>query len=278
MSRQRVLITGGTRGLGQAIGRRLARTGAEVVLTHRWGSVDEAALIAEWTAEGLVPPRILMADAAAPEDLVPLMATIAAELGGLDVVVSNVAFSTPELPGAAGLGSLKRDRFERVLGWSTWPLLDLVQASAMLPEPPRRYVAISSLGSTVCPPGYDTLGVAKAALEGLVRYLAARLGPSGVRVNAVRYGYLDTDGLRAMLPASELDRLRRAGAFLDVDAAAGVVEALCSGLLDTVSGQVIVADGGVSLLAPGFLAAEPADVSDISNCSPDLPAVSEPTS
>src|SRR5690606_23310788 len=88
-----VLVTGGTRGLGKAIGLEFARAGAKVYLTHRWGSVDEEELVAEFRQEDLPAPRIVESDVADGDATRELMGIIKEEAGRVDVIVSNVAFS-----------------------------------------------------------------------------------------------------------------------------------------------------------------------------------------
>jgi NAD(P)-dependent dehydrogenase (short-subunit alcohol dehydrogenase family) len=120
-----VLVTGGTRGLGKAIGLEFARTGARVFLTHRWGSVDEDELAGEFTAEGLAAPTIVECDASDSDATRELMGTIKDEVGALDVIVSNVAFAKV----VRDLSELRRSALELSLGYSAWPVVDLVQAS-----------------------------------------------------------------------------------------------------------------------------------------------------
>jgi NAD(P)-dependent dehydrogenase (short-subunit alcohol dehydrogenase family) len=244
-----VIVTGGTRGLGKAIGVEFGRAGATVFLTHRWGSADEDELRAEFDSEGLRLPRIIQSDVSDPAAARALMRDVLAERVRLEVIVSNVAFAkvvrSPE--------DLKRDSLELSLRYSTWPVLDLVRAAREeLGSYPPRVLAISTDGGAVCHPGYDMAGVAKAALETLCRYLALHLRSEGVRVNAVRCGPVDTASLRATFddPAVDAALRRRDGLFVDPLVVARACIALCSGLMDGVTGQVITVDEGFSLLGP----------------------------
>jgi 3-oxoacyl-[acyl-carrier protein] reductase len=243
----RVLVTGGTRGLGEGIARAFARAGARVAVTHRWGSVPAFVLARRWEEEGLPPPLVVEADAGEPDDTRALMDSLGEHMGGLDIIVANVAFGGI----LRSLSAFDRGSAELSLRRTTWPLFDLVLAcQERLERLPERVVAVSSLGASRCPDGYDYIGIAKAALEASCRYLAARLGPAGVRVNALRYGYVDTDGLAETFGPDEVARLREAGAFLALDEAAEAAVALGSGWLDAVNGHVLVVDGGASLRAP----------------------------
>ncbi len=244
-----VLITGGTRGLGKAIGIEFARAGARVYLTHRWGSVDEEELAAEFRTLGLPVPRIVEADAGDPEATRELMALLQAEVGRLDVVISNVAFAKV----VRDLEDLKRNAFELSLRYSAWPVVDLVQAAHQaFGRYPRYVIGISSGGGEVCFDGYDLAGAAKAVLETLCRYLAFRLKRYGVRVNVVRPGLLDTASARATFGDETVEAIQsRLGTWLlDPRQVARVCVALCSGWMDAVTGQVIVVDEGWSLVSP----------------------------
>jgi NAD(P)-dependent dehydrogenase (short-subunit alcohol dehydrogenase family) len=244
-----VVITGGTRGLGRALGLAFARAGATVFLTHRWGSADEDELRAAFTGEGLAAPFIIESDASDPEAVRALMREVAARRSPLVAIVSNVAFAGT----TRDLGDLSRTSLELSLRYSTWPVLELLRAAKdTLGYPPPYAIAISSDGGDVCHPGYDMVGIAKAALETLCRYLAIRLRPEGVRVNVVRCGLLDTASARALVGQDLLDSdmARREGLILDPRSVASACVALCSGLLDSVTGQVITVDEGVSLISP----------------------------
>jgi NAD(P)-dependent dehydrogenase (short-subunit alcohol dehydrogenase family) len=242
-----VVITGGTRGLGKAIGLEFARAGARVVLTHRWGSVGEGELAREFEAQGLPPPDVVESDAGDPEAVRALMARVREHAGRLDAVISNVAFAKA----VRDVRELKRNSFELSLRYSAWPVVDLAQAALeVFGRYPRYLVGVSSLGADVCPAGYDLAGASKAALEALCKYLALRLKPHGTRVNVLRTGFLDTASSRATFGDAAIDELGRRGMLIDPAGAARACLALCSGLLDAVTGQVLVADEGWSLVDP----------------------------
>jgi NAD(P)-dependent dehydrogenase (short-subunit alcohol dehydrogenase family) len=244
-----VIVTGGTRGLGAALGLEFARAGAAVYLTHRWGGADEDALRASFDAEGLPRPCIVESDASDPGDARTLMQEVAKASAPLHAIVSNVAFG-----GIAGedIEALSRNSLELSLRYSTWPILDLLRASReTLGLYPRYALAISSDGGQICHPGYDMIGVAKAALETLCRYLAFRLRPDGVRVNAVRSGPIDSDSTRAMFGDAMNEPAARTPGFLtDARTVARACVALCGGLMDGITGQVITVDEGASLFGP----------------------------
>ena len=242
-----VLITGGTRGLGKAIGLEFSRVGAKVFLTHKWGSISEGDLITEFLAQDLPPPRIVESDVGDSEAIRALMGAIQEEVGALDIVISNVSF----VKIANDIQDYKRKSFELSLQYSTWPFVDLLQAAHTVTGGfPRYAIAVSSHAPDICFHGYDFAGPSKAALETLCRYLALQLKSSGVRVNAIRPGCIDTASFRATSGDQTVDLLKQRGLLLDPQGAARVCVALCSGWMDAVTGQVIAADEGWSFVNP----------------------------
>jgi NAD(P)-dependent dehydrogenase (short-subunit alcohol dehydrogenase family) len=248
-----VIVTGGTRGLGKAIGMEFGRCGATVFLTHRWGSVSEDELRAEFAREGLPHPHIVESDASDPDATLGLMRHVLDPAFPLIAAVSNVAFAK----NVNGIQDLQRGSLELSLRYSAWPMVDLLHAAkATLGYYPRYALAISSDNGAVCHPGYDMVGAAKAVLETLCRYVALHLKHEGVRVNAIRCGPLDTaslhatfgDALESMAP--EARRAARERLMLDPRVVARACVALCSGLMDSVTGQVLTVDEGLSLISP----------------------------
>jgi NAD(P)-dependent dehydrogenase (short-subunit alcohol dehydrogenase family) len=244
-----VLVTGGTRGLGKAVGMEFARAGATVVLTHRWGSVSESELQQEFASAGLPPAHVVESDVSDRKAVRELMERVRQRAGRLDVFVSNVAFAKI----VQEIAELKRSTLELSLAYSAWPLVDHVQAAReVLGRSPRYVLAVSSDGPDVCHAGYDLAGASKAVLETLVRYLALRLRGDGVRVNAVRPGLLDTASSRATAGDAAIEAVRERAAALvqDPRGVARACVALCSGLMDAVTGQVLTVDEGWSLVDP----------------------------
>jgi NAD(P)-dependent dehydrogenase (short-subunit alcohol dehydrogenase family) len=243
------LVTGGTRGLGLAIAMELGRAGATVYVTHRWGSVSDDELRAAFAAEGIPAPRCIESDAGSAEDTRALMETIGGDGVPLDVMVSNVAVAKV----VPTLDDLRKNALDLSLGFSAWPMVSLLQASEqVLGTLPRYLIGISSDGVNVCHDGYDLAGVSKSAMETLCRYLAVRLKPRGVRVNVIRPGALDTESSRATFGEAAIARVREqvGDVFLDPRGVARACLALCSGLMDAMTGQVLVVDEGWSLVSP----------------------------
>jgi enoyl-[acyl-carrier protein] reductase III len=114
-------------------------------------------------------------------------------------------------------------------------------------------VSISSLGARRVMKDYFLVGVSKAALEAVTRYLAVEFAPHGIRVNAVSGGLVETDALKSFAWGAEVidDTVRRtpAGRMVEPEDLAQVVAFLCTPGAAMIRGQTIVVDGGFSLLA-----------------------------
>lgn len=168
------LVTGATRGLGLAIARKLCASGCAVWLVYAHS--DDDARRAEEELAGLQgTATALRGDVTAPGVLAGLVERVRGESGRIDVFVHNVATLHPGPALGADLGALHAD-----LAASLDPLVAAAPALAeAMAGGPGRIVAVSSSGAHRVIPRYANLGVAKAALESLVRYLAAELAGRG---------------------------------------------------------------------------------------------------
>ena len=238
-----VLITGGTKGIGLAIGLAFGRRGASTYLTQKWGSADADDVAAQFAAVGAPRPTILDADVAIDEDTTAAFARIE---GGLDVLISNVAFS----PLVHSLDEITRRGLAKALDYSTFPLLAYTRAAhARFGAYPKYVVAISSVGAETYHVHYDVIAMAKAALETLVRYLNHRLRDGGTRVNALRTRFASTDSLRATFgdDFEPFVEKHAPGLFTSPADLAEAAVGLCSGLMDGIGGQVITIDRGAQV-------------------------------
>jgi len=227
----------------------LSRAGATVYVTHRWGSVDESELAAVFQQQAVPPPIMVESDVSDGEDTRALMRQIKAQSGNLHIIISNVALARA----VTSLADMKKSSLDLALSYSAWPAVDLMQASdEVFGVLPRYLTAISGDGASVCHDNYELVGTSKSVLETLVRYLAVRLKTRGTRVNAIRPWVLDTDNLRNFFRDAEVQKIKehRAELFLDPQRVARTVLGLCSGLMDSITGQVITVDEGWGLLSP----------------------------
>jgi enoyl-[acyl-carrier protein] reductase III len=238
-----VLVTGGSRGIGKAIALRFAERGARRVAIGYLRN-DRAA---EETAEELrgagAEPLLLRGNVASER-----VAGDAAELGPFDAIVHNAATGVikPAL-------ETEDKHWDWTLNANARALLALVRACA--PQMPKgsSVVGVSSLGSIRVLDNYVLVGVSKAALEAVVRYLAVELAPRDIRVNTVSAGVVETGALDHFPNRKQMiaDGLKRtpAGRLVEPGDVADAVCFLCSPEAEMVRGHTLIVDGGYSLLA-----------------------------
>jgi enoyl-[acyl-carrier protein] reductase III len=240
---RRVLVTGGSRGIGAVLSRTLAARGAHVGVNYAQDDAAAARTVEEIRAAG-GSAETLRANLVRPEEIRDLVARAAAG-GRLDVVVHNAAIGSFKK-----LMNLRANQWDLSLGVNARALLHLAQEAAPhLEKTSGCLVGVSSLGGSRVIPEYGAIGVSKAALESLVRSLAVELSPRGIRVNAVSAGLIDVPSVRLHPRYDELERrsVERAGRLGTADDVANVVLFLVSPLAAWITGQTVIADGGMSL-------------------------------
>jgi enoyl-[acyl-carrier protein] reductase III len=243
------LITGGGRGIGRAIALELARRGADVLINYV-RHPDPARAVAEEVRALGRQADTLRANVAEETHVQRMFADVGERFGYLDFLINNSA-SGVNRP-IAELTPHHWDWTLNVNARGAWlcaraalPLMRARQGGAV--------VSISSLGGRRVMRDYFLVGVSKAALEAVTRYLAVELAPHRVRVNAVSGGLVETDALRSFPWGPEVIRqtLSRtpAGRMVEPEDVARAVAFLCSDQATMIRGQTLVVDGGFSLLA-----------------------------
>jgi NAD(P)-dependent dehydrogenase (short-subunit alcohol dehydrogenase family) len=241
-----VLVTGGTRGIGLATGLAFGRIGADVTLTHKWGSADEAAIAGAFAAAGAPPPVIVQADASHVDDVRAVLEGIRRRHDRLEVLVSNVAFAAV----VQSLEDYSRKALLTGIDYSAWPMVSHTMAARELfGRAPRYVVGVSSQGVDSMHVGYDLVAAAKAVLETLCRYLHYRLRAEGTTVNVVRTRFVDTTSLADTFGEAFAPFVRRfePDVLTPPDEVADAVVGICSGLMDALGGQVLSVDRGAGL-------------------------------
>ena len=239
-----VLVTGGSRGIGREIALTFADQGASRVaigfLRGDKAAEETAAALRERGAE----PLLLRGNVGDTDRLAEMLDTV----GELDVVVANAATGVirPVL-------ELTEKHWDWTMDANARSLFTLARLAASRLSAGSSIVALSSLGSTRVLEDYVLVGVSKAAIEALVRYLAVELAPHEIRVNAVTAGLVDTDALEHFPDRQKMLDFYRgrtpAGRLVAPADIAGLVCFLASPDAVMIRGQAVVLDGGYSLVA-----------------------------
>jgi enoyl-[acyl-carrier protein] reductase I len=176
------------RSIAYGIAQVLAAQGAELAITYQ---VDQLASRVTSLAQGLGATIIQPVDVQNEANLDQLFGTIAKHWGGLDFLVHSLAFSDrKELEGA--YANTTRANFLNTMDVSCYSFTDVARRSAPLMSNGGSMITLTYLGGERVLPHYNVMGVAKAALEASVRYLAADFGPKKIRVNAISAGPVKT--------------------------------------------------------------------------------------
>jgi len=192
LSGKHALIVGvaNKRSIAWAIAQALAKSGARIALTYPNARLEENV---RDLAESLENPLVLPCDVASDQQIVDAVAAVDKEFGGLDVLVHGAAFARPEDLDSP-FSQTSRDGFRIALDVSAYSFIALAREARPLMQ--KRgggsMLTLTYLGSERVFKNYNVMGVAKAALEASVRYLAAELGADNIRVNAISAGPIKT--------------------------------------------------------------------------------------
>ena len=239
-------MTGGSRGIGRAIALELGSRGATVVVNYLKNHDAAKATIEELKVLGIECVRIKahVGDEVAIETLV---GKVEDQFGRLDILVNNAASGVMRT--AAELTAKHWDWTMDINARGPWLLS--IAAARLMPEG-SRIINLSSPGAGHVLPAYFAVGVSKAAIEAVTRYLAVELGAKGISVNTVSAGFVMTDAIDAFPDEHGVRDIAKrptpAGRVITPADVSNVVAMLCGDDADMIRGQVIVVDGGETLL------------------------------
>jgi len=234
------LVTGGSRGIGAAISRELAKAGARVALNYRAGreAADEVA--------GEIGGLAVQADVSNAEEVKALIERVEGELGDIDALVNNAGVTRDTL-----IARMTDDDWQTVIDTNLRGTFNTSRAVSrkMLRRRAGSIVNLSSVVGVHGNPGQANYAASKAGIIGLTKALARELGSRGVRVNAIAPGYISTE-LTDVLPEEtrglilQNTPLGRLGEPEDV---ASAVRFLCSDEAAFITGEVLLVDGGLGM-------------------------------
>ena len=238
------------RSISWAIARAVASQGARLAVTYQGERLEEN--VRDLASE-LADPLILPLDVASDEQIASVAARCQEAFGGLDFVVHGAAYAPREEITRPFLET-SREGFRIALDVSAYSLVALSRATAPLLESRGggSILTLTYLGSERVFPNYNVMGVAKAALESCVRYLAAELGPKAIRVNAISAGPIKTLAASGIGGFSSILQVYRDRAPLRRNTETGEVADAAAFLLGPagrgVTGEILMVDGGYNVI------------------------------
>lgn len=253
---KRFLITGvlSNRSIAYGIAKACRREGAELAFSYVGERFKER--VAGFAAE-FDSALLFDCDVASDVQIDAMFNDLAAVWPAFDGLVHSIGFAPKEAIAGDFLEGLSRESFHIAHDISSYSFAALAKAAAPHLRPGAALLTLTYLGALRSMPNYNTMGLAKASLEASVRYLAASLGPKGVRVNGISAGPIKTlassgiKGFGKMLEASSHSPL---GRNVTIDDVGNVAAFLLSDLAAGVTSEITYVDGGFSQAALGGLA------------------------
>ncbi len=244
---KRALITGASRGIGRGTATELAQRGAQLAINY-FGSPDEAEEVCQECRELGVTAIALRADVGTQAGAESLVADTIKQLGGIDIAVSNAAYSDRQMMLDADL-----DGFRRTIDVSMWGAFYLMRESAkqmVAAEQGGNIVVISSPHAQMAIPGAMAYNMAKAAIDQMARTAAVELAHHRIRVNIVHPGWIDTPGERKFFSEATLkeqgEKLPWGRLGQPCEIGRGVAF-LCDPASEYITGSTLTIDGGIQL-------------------------------
>ena len=255
LSGKKILVTGvlSNRSIAYGIAKAAHREGAEIALTYQNERFRQRAVdMAREMGSDIALPCEVTSDA----EIGLLFENLKKQWDGLDGLVHAIAFAPREAIAGDFLDGISRAAFQQAHDISAYSFPALAKAALPLLRKNSSLLTLTYLGAVRFVPNYNTMGLAKASLEASVRYLAASLGPKGIRVNGISAGPIKTlaaagiSGFSRILKfVEEHSPLRRNVTTEDVGNAAAF---LLSDLAAAITGEILYVDSGFSHVVAGI--------------------------
>nr|WP_325252103.1 3-oxoacyl-ACP reductase family protein [Amylibacter sp.] len=235
------LVTGGSRGIGAEVARRLASDGAEVVIAYRSDTASAETVVAALKATG-AKAHAFAVDIAIPQDCETLIESCIKACGRLDILVNAAGVATYR-----PLDQADADHYHALFNTNVLGALSLTRAAVAVMNGPGRIIHFSSRLAGSPMPNTSVYAASKAAVSALTLALSQELGPRDITINAIAPGLIETDmTARAVAERGEALRnatpLRRIGQPDDIS---GIVAFLASDDAKWITGRTLRADGGL---------------------------------
>jgi enoyl-[acyl-carrier protein] reductase III len=246
LSGKRVLVTGGTRGIGRAISLRFARAGA-VVIANYVRDLESAQKLKEQAEGENLQLELCRGDLTSAKGIERVAESLGPPDRALHVLVHCAATGVHK-----PIGELTSRHMDWTFGLNVKAFFELVKLVLPRMSAGASILAVSSKGARRAVPCYSMIGSSKGALEAFSRHLALELAPKGIRVNIICPGSILTDAWKAMPDSGErLDEARRRsplGRLVTAEEVAWAAQFLCSRAAGAVVGHSLVVDGGIGIV------------------------------
>jgi enoyl-[acyl-carrier protein] reductase I len=255
LSGKKILVTGvlSNRSIAFGIAKAARREGAEIALTYQNERFkDRVTEMATELGSGLALPCEVTSD----QEIQALFEQLGKQWDGLDGLVHAIAFAPREAIEGDFLGGVSRQAFATAHDISSYSFAALAKAALPMMRKNAALLTLTYLGAERVVPNYNTMGLAKASLEAAVRYMAASLGPQGIRVNGISAGPIKTLAAAGIGGFSKILKFVEQNAPLrrnvTTEEVGNVAAFLLSDLASAMTGEILYVDSGFSHVVAGI--------------------------